>query len=83
MNAGNAANPGDTKAYLTSPTAPAYIPAIPPPIIAAIKGFLSFNVTPYQDGSVIPKTAVNPEDAANCFNDLFLVFIATANVAPP
>ena len=49
----------------------------------AIRGFLSFIVTPYIAGSVIPSNAVSPADPANCFKSLFLVFKETHKTAPP
>ena len=54
-----------------------------PPIMEATNGRFSFRSTPYRHGSVIPITAVKPEEEANCFRFLSFVFMATARVAPP
>ena len=58
------------------------IPPIAPPIIAAYKGFLSFNVTPYNPGSDIPKKADIPVDSAMDLFFLVLYLKKTASNAP-
>ena len=49
----------------------------------ATNGRFSFNRTPYKHGSVIPITAVNPDEDARDFKFSSFAFRATAKVAPP
>src|SRR5699024_5634745 len=80
---GKANSPGATCAYLTVPKIPINNPAIPPPIIDEISGFLNFILTPYKAGSVIPAKAEIPVESPNSLVFLFLDWIPTASAAPP
>ena len=60
------------------------IPHKPPEIMAAYNGFLYFNVTPYNAGSVTPANRAEiPAPKAICFKFLSLAFIETASAAAP
>ena len=80
---GKASKPGEPVVYLPTPISPIKSPDAPPAIITETKGRLSLRFTPYIAGSVIPQTAVIPDDAASWRNCLFFVFSATAKAAPP
>lgn len=65
------------------PTAAVIAPATPENILAIIKGFLNFKLTPYIAGSVIPvNTAETAADYAIDFKYLSFVFKNTPKQAP-
>ena len=81
---GRANSEGDAKELAATPRIPAMSPVIPLEIQTAPRGRLSGIVTPYRPGSVTPaNSADTPEDAASCFNPLFLDFTATAKQEAP